>query len=149
LGGRPLSSKLGLVVRDEHGLVYNVRSNFKASLGAGGFTITLGCNPSNADKAIKLTKETLAQFLTEGVNATDLEANKLYLTGSFAARNLSSNEELVGVLSGIQLHGLGNDYIENYSKLINAVTLEQVNAAARRHIHPDKLNVVIAGPYTK
>ncbi len=149
LGGRPLSSKLGLVVRDEHGLVYNIRSNFKASLGAGGFTITLGCNPFNVDKAIKLTKDTLTQFLAEGVNETDLEANKLYLTGSFAARNLSSNEELLGVLSGIQLHGLGNDYIENYSKLINAVTLEQVNAAARKHIHPEKLNVVIAGPYVK
>jgi len=149
LGGRPLSSKLGLVVRDEHGLVYNIRSNFKASVGAGAFTVTLGCNPANADKAISLTKEVLAQFLAEGVNATDLEANKLYLTGSFAARNLSSNEELAGVLSGILLHGLGNDYIENYSKLINAVTLDEVNAAARKHIRPDKLNVTIAGPYTK
>ncbi len=148
LGGRPLSSKLGLVVRDEHGLVYNIRSNFKASLGAGGFTISLGCNPANVDKAIKLTKEELVKFLKDGVNETDLEANKLYLTGSFAARNLASNEDLVDVLASMQLYGLSNDYIDKYTDLINSVTLEEVNNAARKYIHPDKLNTVIVGPYT-
>jgi zinc protease len=149
LGGRPLSSKLGLVVRDEHGLVYNIRSSFKASLGAGGFNISLGCNPANVDKAIRLTKEELVKFLKEGVNATDLEANKLYLAGSFAARNLASNEDLVDVLASMQLYDLGLDYIENYTDLINTITLDDVNRSARKYIHPDKLNTVIVGPYSK
>ncbi len=149
LGGRPLSSKLGLVVRDEHGLVYNIRSSFKASLGAGGFSISLGCNPANVDKAIRLTKEELVKFLKEGVNATDLEANKLYLAGSFAARNLASNEDLVDVLASMQLYDVGLDYIENYTDLINTISLDDVNRSARKYIHPDKLNTVIVGPYVK
>lgn len=146
LGARPLSSKLGVVVRDEHGFAYNVRSSFAASLGAGPFTISLGTNPKNARKAIELTKETVAKFIKEGIAETDLEANKKFLTGSFAVRNLSSNEDIADVLSGIQIYGLGKEYISEYNSLINSVTLEQANAAAKEHIHPDKLHTSIAGP---
>ncbi len=146
LGGRALSSKLGLVVRDEHGLVYGIKSNFKASLGPGAFQITLGANPANVEKAIKLTKEEVTKFIVEGVSPTDLEANKLYLTGSFAARNLASNESLVSVLSGMQLYKLGLDYIAKYPELINSLTVNDVNAALRKHIRPESLHTVIVGP---
>ena len=149
LGGSPLSSRLGSVVRDENGLVYDIRSAFHAGLGAGSYSVSLGCNPQNVKKAIKLTKDAVKDFLKEGVNETELDATKSYITGSFSARNLSSNEDLSQTLSYILVYRLGDGYIENYSDLINNISLEEVNAAARKHIKPDNFSTVIAGPEAK
>ncbi len=146
LGGSSLSSRLGTVVRDENGLVYNVRTAFSATLGAGEFEVVLGCNPKNATKAIELTKKVIADFLKSGINATELEITKSYLIGSFGPRTLASNETIVDTLSQLQLYRLGNDYIKTYEDRINSITLEEVNRVARKYIHPDKLNVVVVGP---
>ena len=149
LGGSSLSSRLGTAVRDENGYVYNVRSNFQSSLGAGIFSVILGCNPKNVTKAETLSKEVIEKFLKEGISETELSVTKSYLTGSFAARNLASNNDIVETLSQIQLYKLGDDYVKTYADMINAITLEQVNTAARKYIHPDKLSTVIVGPEYK
>jgi zinc protease len=146
LGGSPLSSRLGSVVRDEFGYVYNIRSGFSATLGAGMFSIGLGCNPSNVSKAISLTKKITEDFLREGVNATELKVASSYLKGSFAVRTLASNEDISETLSQIQLYDLGLDYVDSYQEMIDSITLDQVNDSARKYIIPDKLNTVIVGP---
>lgn len=146
LGGSALSSRLGTSVRDEHGYVYNIRSSFSAALGAGAYQVKLGCNPKNVTKAIELTKKEMNEFLKEGISETELEVTKSYLIGSFAVRNLDSNDRITDTLSQLQLYELGDDYIKDYAEKIGAVTLKQVNEAARKHIHPDKLNTVIVGP---
>jgi zinc protease len=146
LGGSSLSSRLGTVVRDKNGLVYHVHSAFGATLGAGAFVIKLGCNPKNVRKAIEITKQVVQDFLKEGISPTELEATKSYLGGSFAARNLASNSNISEALSQMQIYDLGPEYIENYQQNISSIKLEDVNRAARKHIKPEKLNTVIAGP---
>lgn len=146
LGGSPLSSRLGAKVRDEHGLVYNISSTFQAGLVPGPFYITLGSNPANVDKSIELTKEVVREFLRHGISETELKATKSFLTGSFAVRNLSSNEDVTDVASQMLLYGLPLNYPQNYAEIINNVTLEQVNEVVRKYINPDKFNVVIVGP---
>jgi zinc protease len=146
LGGSPLSSRLGSKVRDEHGLVYNVGSTFQAGLVPGPFYITLGSNPNNVDKAIELTREAVQEFLRTGISETELKATKSFLTGSFAVRNLSSNEDVTDVASQMLLYDLDLDYPQNYAEIINSISLEKVNEAARKYIHPDKFNVVVVGP---
>lgn len=146
LGGSPLSSKLGTKVRDENGLVYNIRSSFSSGITPGPFYITLGANPENVEKAINLAKETVAEFLKTGITETELKATKSFLTGSFAVRNLSSNDDIAEVAKQILVYDLDLDYPENYSEIINSISLDQVNAAARKYIHPEKFSVVIVGP---
>ncbi len=146
LGGSALSSRLGTVVRDENGLVYDIHSGFNASLGAGSFYISLGCNPKNVTKAIRITKKAVKDFLEEGIAETELEATKAYIGGSFAARNLQSNEETSETLSHLMLYKLGKEYIENYSEIIEKITKKEVDRVMRKYIKPDMFNVVIAGP---
>ena len=42
---------------------------------------------------------------------------------------------------------LGLDYDASLPALLGAVTLDEVNAAARRAMAPDRATIVIAGPY--
>ena len=146
LGGSALSSRLGTAVRDESGFVYNIRSSFEATLGAGAFKVTLGCNPKNVEAAITLTKKVIADFLKEGISETELEVTKSYFTGSFAVRTLASNQDITETFSQMQVYELGSDYIKTYADRINSISLEQVREAARKYLHPDKLNTVIVGP---
>ena len=146
LGGSSLSSRLGTAIRDDNGLVYNIRTSFAASLGAGAFKVVLGCNPANTRKAIDLTKEVIADFIKTGANQTELEVTKSYLIGSFAVRTLSSNESIAETMSQLQLFKLGDDYIDNYADRVNAITLEQVNEAVKKYIHPDQFKTVVVGP---
>jgi zinc protease len=146
LGGSALSSRLGTSVRDESGFVYNIRSSFEATLGAGAFKVILGCNPKNVEAAINLTKKVIKEFLEEGISQTELDVTKSYFTGSFSVRTLASNQDITETLSQMQVYELGPDYIKTYEDRINSISLEQVREAARKYLQPDKLSTVIVGP---
>jgi zinc protease len=146
LGGSPLSSRLGTVVRDENGLVYNVRSGFDAGIAASMYRIDLGCNPKNVTKAISITKKTTEDFLKSGISEVELNMTKSYLTGSFPVRTLSSMESLSETMLQMLIYDLGANYINNYNTTINSVSKEQVDNSARKYIKPENFSSVIVGP---
>ncbi|MGH7372151.1 MAG: M16 family metallopeptidase, partial [Candidatus Methylomirabilales bacterium] len=58
-----------------------------------------------------------------------------------------TNQDVVGLLAGMEFYGLGMDYPERYPTIINAVTREDVLRVARQYLHPDRgILVVIADP---
>jgi zinc protease len=48
-------------------------------------------------------------------------------------------------LSYAAKYGYGPEYLDEFPRRVRAVTREQVNAAIRARIHPDRLNLVVAG----
>lgn len=148
LGGSSLSSRLSKRVRDNSGLTYTIHSTINASHGKGDFTIYFGSNNTNVDKAIELTKDELSKFVKDGVTEEELKKAKASLVDSFISRNLSTYRNITNTLAGIEFYNLGEDYINNYPNIVNSLTLSQINAAIKKYIHPDKLNIVISGEYT-
>jgi predicted Zn-dependent peptidase len=57
----------------------------------------------------------------------------------------SSRYGLINQLEFVDLHGLGDEYVNNYVKAILAVTPEQVRAAAEKHLDPQKMSIAIVG----
>jgi predicted Zn-dependent peptidase len=45
----------------------------------------------------------------------------------------------------MEFYKLGADYIDRYASYYQAVTVEQVAAAAKVHLHPDRATLVVAG----
>lgn len=147
LGGSSLSSRLSKRVRDNSGLTYTIYSTINASHGKGDFTIYFGSNNNNVDKAIELTKDELNRFVKDGITEEELKKAKASLVDSFISRNLSTYRNITNTLAGIEFYNLGEDYINNYPNIVNSLTLNQINTAIKKYIHPDKLNVVISGEY--
>ncbi len=145
-GGGALGSRLGDEIRDKLGLVYDVYSTFEASLGAGPWYAKLGTNPKNTDKAIKALIEQITLMRDKGAKKDEVQAAIDYITGVFPVR-LEKNSSIANILWAAEFYGLGMDYIQNYQKLYRAVTVEQVNAMAKKYLHPDRYTLVIAGPY--
>jgi zinc protease len=146
IGGSTLTSRLGVKLRDEMGLTYGVYSSFNAGTGAGPWKAGVTANPANADVAIKALRQELDQFLTKGITAQELAYAKSSFIGS-QAQGLATNGGMASSLSNIEFYGLGLDYWAQYPGLIQGVTLEQANAAAKRLIDPAKAHTVIVGPY--
>jgi zinc protease len=58
---------------------------------------------------------------------------------------LSSTGKIAGMLVGMQLEGLGIDYLDKRNGYIEAVTLEDAKRVAGELYRPEALSVVIVG----
>lgn len=147
-GGGALSSRLGRSIREDMGLVYDVYSMFEPTLGEGPWYVALGTNPANADKAISAMKAEIARICDKGATDAEMKEAMEFIVGFFPIR-LETNSGVAQTLLNAEFYGLGVNYIRDYAKLYKAVTLQQVNAAAKKYLHPDRGTLVIAGPYTE
>lgn len=147
LGGSSLASRLSKKVRDNSGLVYTIYSYVSASYGKGEFGIYFGSNNKNVDNGIELTKLELKEFVKNGITENELKKAKAALIDSFVSRNLATNKVIANTLTGIEFYNLGENYINSYPKIINSLTLIEINDCIKKYIHPNKLNIVIAGEY--
>ncbi len=144
-GSGALVSIFGEDIREKHGLVYDVGSTFDAGLGAGPWYAVLGSSPANVDKAIDLLRKDMERFNQTGATKKQFERAREFVIGVFPIA-LETNEGMSRTLLSAEFYGLGINYIRDYAKIYRAVTLDQVNAAAKKYIKPEAATLVIAGP---
>ena len=144
LGGGGFSSRLMDEVRDKRGLTYGI-STYLADYKSSSLIVgSVQSDKAKINTALDVTKSELARFAKDGATAKELADAKTYLTGSYPL-GLDSNVKIARTLNAYQRQGLTPDYVEKRNGLIQAVTLAQVNAMAKKWYDPSKLVVVIAG----
>lgn len=143
LGGGA-SSRLFLNLREAKGYTYDVVSSIHAPMQRGTF---FGGSATRTEVTLAAIKEMLAEFdrlRNQRVTAEDLRNAKSYLTGVFSLA-LSTQGGMVDALLEAYMLGLGRHYLENYRARLNAVTAEQVQAAARQYVLTDRPAVIVVG----
>ncbi len=146
LGGSGLVSRLSDEIREKRGLSYSVYSYFFPMAQKGPFLMGLQTRNDQADEAQRLLRETLAKYRAEGPSDTELTAAKRNITGGFPLR-IDSNSKILEYLSVIGYYNLPLDYLDTFSKNIEAVTREQAHAAFKQRVQADKLvSVRVGGP---
>ncbi|MBK8890390.1 MAG: insulinase family protein [Dechloromonas sp.] len=144
LGGGGFVSRLMKEVRDKRGYAYSVSSYFNPLRQPGPFQIGLQTKRSQAKDAIALSRDVLDGFLKDGPSAEELEAAKANLTGSFPLR-LDSNKKILDNVAVIAFYGLPLDYLDNYQKKVQAVTVDEVKRAFSRYVRlADLMTVTVA-----
>lgn len=144
LGGGGFTSRLMEEVREKRGLTYGISSSMAPGLHAGAFTIGLKTRPDQAEQALAITRQVLADFIANGPTEAELQAAKDNLIGGFALR-LDSNRKLLGNVANIAWNGLPLDYLEHWTDRLQALTVADVRAALQRHWQPDRLVTVVLG----
>ena len=104
----------------------------------------MGTNPANAQKAVPVLEAEIERIRREGISDRELAEAVAYLTGRFPLR-LETNAGMADILWGMEFYRLGADYIDQYGDYYRAVTVAQVNEAAKGHLRPDRATLVIAG----
>jgi zinc protease len=98
------------------------------------------------DRAVASIDEEITLLRRDGITAKELNDSRQFLIGSLP-RALETNAAIATFLQNAEFFGLGTDYDLRMPELLRAVTLDEVNAVARRVIDPARAALVIAGPY--
>ena len=144
LGGGGFSSRLMEEVRDKRGLTYGISTHIADFRSSSLIMGSVQSDKTRILTALDVTKSELARFARDGATEKELTDAKTYLTGSYPL-GLDSNAKISRTLNGYQRQGLSPDYVEKRNAMIQAVSLAQVNAMAKKWYDPTKLVVVIAG----
>ena len=146
LGEMGLMGRLGASVRDKQGLAYYATSRLEAGLGPGPWLVYAGVAPNKVDRAVESILTEVAHLRDELVTKEELADVQDYLTGILPLR-LETNDGVAGALIEMELYELGLDFLGRYPVLIRAVTREDVQAVAQKHLDTENYALAIAGPY--
>ncbi len=144
LGQFGMAGRIGEVVREKSGLAYYASSSLSAGIGPGAWDVSAGVNPINVQKARDLICKEIERFVEKGVTEEELIDSQSNFIGRLPL-SLESNAGVVNALLNIERFTLGLDYYRSYPDMVRSVTPEDVLAAARKYLHPDKLAIAIAG----
>ena len=148
LGGG-MDSRLSTVIREQKGLVYNVSSFFIPLKARGPFLVTLQTKAESIEEATTSTAPVITEFVNHGVSATELAtAKNVLITSSFDT--FTTNNKIASAVMRQIIYNMPQNYLNNYAARINAVTLNELNAAIKKHILlADNFYVTVGPELTK
>ena len=144
LGGG-FSGRLMLTVRDEAGLTYGISSRQNGYTFADGYWyINASFNPELFATGEEATLKELKKWSEKGITAAELKDKKTSLIGGFKIGLATTRGMASNILAVVQ-RGEQPDYIYQYPEMLEAVTLEEVNAAIKKYINVNKLVIIKSG----
>ncbi len=143
LGGL-FSSRLNLNLREEHAYTYGAHSAFAWRRAASPFEISTAVETAVTADALREIIREFHRIRDESVTEAELSLAISYLVGVFPLR-FESTAAVAGGLASMEIFRLPVDYFDSYRDRITAVTADDVQRVARRHLDPSRLQVVIVG----
>ncbi|RCS24601.1 insulinase family protein [Phyllobacterium salinisoli] len=144
LGGG-FSSRLYKEVREKRGLAYSVSSSLINRDHASALMISTATRPDRAQETLKIIRDEVSRMASDGPTNEELAAAKSYVIGSYAINNLDTSNGIAQTLVALQQEGLGRDYIDKRASLIDAVTMDQVKAVAKKLLQANPA-ILMVGP---
>lgn len=148
LGSSGLSSRLGDRLRQKEGLSYSVQSSLQPSAVDERTTFFLFAisNPDNASKVHEAIQDELKRLLDKGITEEELATAKAgYLQEQQVQR--TEDRAIVQMLESYAFIGRDMKFVAEFEDRISKLTVEEVNAALKKHIDPQRLFIVQAGDF--
>jgi zinc protease len=144
LGGM-FQSRLNANIREEKGYSYGVSSSFGYGKGPGPFRTGGDIVTEKSDAAlVEFMKELRGILGDRPITDEELSVAKdaliQRLPGTFA-----SVSSINSALTGLWVQNLPDDYYQQYTKRIAAITKDDVLRVAKQYVTVDKLDIVIVG----
>ena len=143
--GGAYTSILNEELRVKAGLTYGASSTVGEDRLAGSITISTSTSTDRVTQVLDTTLRLLKTFSAHGLTESQLEGAKRYFKGVYPPDNIQTAEQLAVLLGDLEVLGLGRDEIDGLYGRIDAVTLKEANAAARKYFRPANPRIVLAG----
>ena len=148
LGGPAFSGRLMQTVRDKEGLTYGIYANTSNdTFTDGDWKITATFAPALLEKGLASTRLQLASWYEKGITPAELDYRKNNLVGSFKVSLATTDGMAASLLTAIH-RGYDVTWLDELPKVINSLTLDQVNGAIKKHVKPDDMFLIKAGTVT-
>ncbi|HVU22599.1 MAG TPA: pitrilysin family protein [Opitutus sp.] len=143
--GSGFTGRLMSNVRDKEGLTYGIGSSVaRDTFTDGDWHISATFAPALLEKGIASTKRQLDRWYQDGVTDEELARRKADLIGSFKV-GLATTDGMAGTILTAVERGYNVDWLDNYPKIIDALTTSGINATIKKYLDPEKMYIVKAG----
>jgi len=142
-GGR-FTSWLNDELRVNSGLTYGARSGFVPQKNAGVFRISTFTANKNTETAIDKALEVLTLLHEKGVDETTLTSAKNYVKGQYPPQYETSGQ-LADLLTEMYWYGFTEDYINNFTKNVDGLTVAKANQIVQQYFPEKNLQFVLIG----
>jgi zinc protease len=144
LGGS-FASRLFSNVRSKKGLAYGVYGGVGAGYQAPGiFLVGMGTKSETTVAGIEALREEVRGLFENPPTEAEIRRAKDSILNSFIF-NYDSKEEVLAQQMIYAYHGLPPDFLETYRVNVEKVGPADVQRAAERWVHPDRMAVLVVG----
>jgi zinc protease len=143
LGG-PAANRLFSALRTRRGLTYGASSELNCYQSAGSWEAKTFTRTPETFKTLKVILDQRHELYDHSITENELTTAQSYLIGHLALEFESSDSVAEKVLN-LMVHGLPLDYWNTFPDKIRALTVQDVQAAIRRHLDPEHPIVVLVG----
>lgn len=143
LGGL-FTSRINLNLREAHGYTYGAFSTFEWRRAAGPFVVNTAVKSDVTGDAVREILSEIERIRRQEIGEDELTLATSYLDGVFPIR-YETTGAIAGALASLIVHGLPDDYYDRYREHVRGVTTAGVLHAAKEHLHPDRLRVLVVG----
>jgi zinc protease len=146
--GGPITSHVSDRIRNREGLSYgaNARVAIPTEGDSAMLSATVSLNPANGPKVEFSYVDELKRTLKEGFTPAEFaEAKKAYLNNRLVSR--AQDGALMNLLAQHEMRGRTMQWDAQLEQKIAALTLDDVNAAFRKHIDASAVSIVKAGDF--
>lgn len=145
LGGGGFTSRIVRRVRSDEGLAYNAGSRFdRPVLYPGTFRAYFQTKHATAAFGTRLIVDEIKRIRDEKCDADAVENAKSSIISDLV-NPFSSKKAIVSTFASDQYTNRPDEYWQEYTKNVEAVTPDAVQAVAQKYLHPEKLIFLVVG----
>ncbi len=142
LGGPASNSLLNTILREKHGLVYTIDTNFNTYSDSGALTIYFGTDKEKVEKCCGLVNNELTKLCAAPLSDMQLQRIKKQLIGQLAIGSDNHEAQMLNRAKSLLVF----NKIETQKQLvekIEAITAAQLHDIAGDVLHPGRLSQLI------
>jgi zinc protease len=131
-------------LREKHGYTYGAHSSFDWRRAAGPFSVSTAVRSDITDKALTEVMREIERIRTGPVDEDERSLATSYLDGVFPIKYETASA-IATALANLVIYDLPEDFYDEYRARVRAVTQADILAAAREHLDPSRLQIVVVG----
>ena len=143
LGGSG-TGRLFMNLREKHGWTYGSYSSFDNDKEVGSFQAYAKARNSVTDSSVNEILGEMKRIRDEKVDAQTLQDMKNYVSGTFAI-GLENPQTIARYAINIDRYKMPKDYYKNYLKAVNEVSVDDIQATAKKYVKPEASRIIVVG----
>ena len=147
LGGGA-SSRMFNNIREKKGFAYDAHAALQPKRDSGDFAAVTQVRNEVIEPAMQAVLDELKGMISDPPSQDELARTQNYMSGMYLLR-LETQAGLATQLITNKLMGLPNEFLERYTERVRSVTPEQIQAAAKKYMAPEKQAIVVVGDASK
>jgi zinc protease len=145
-----LTSRIPTRLREKEGISYGAGSYLDVPVltdaaGWGGYAYY---NPKMVNKVDASFREEIVRAVDSGFTASELKSSVTSWKND-RHTSLGTDGFLISLINSSMVNGLPIDDFDELERKVESLTVEQVNAAAKKYIVPEKMVFIFAGDFKK